>query len=168
MISLQFAPVSPEQTQVLKDNPKLSANVKNYISTFESNLTEEEVASPHYAYRLFFVPKAANRVGQADRVIEFIPADSPAAIGLNHEYTLIKETEKDKYRPSDVVDLMKEEGYSWFTIGMHTKLWQGKNAKDPSKRYGVWIAGNQWFWYKNWVEVVRQYCKEQDKSRSPS
>ena len=162
-LSLQFAPISPEQTHALKDNPKLSLNVKNYIASFESGLTEEQSSNPHYAYRLFFVPKSANRAGQADRVIEFIPADSPAAIGLNHEYTLIKETEKDKYLPSDIVSLMKEEGFSWFTMGVHTKLWQSKDAKNPSKRYGVLIAGKQWYWYKNWVEIVRQYCNDNNK-----
>lgn len=157
-LSLQFAPVSPETVELIKDNPKLSSNVRNYIAAFESNLSENQVASQRYAYRLLFAPKSANRPGQADRVIEYIPADSPAAVGLNHEYTLIKETEKDKYLPSDIVTLMQDEGHYWFTISQHTKLWQKYDAKNPSKKYGILIAGKQWYWYKNWVEVVRTYC----------
>lgn len=162
-LSLQFAPISPEQTQTLKDNPKLSANVKNFISSFESEMTQEQATNPHYAYRLFFVPKSANHIGQADRVIEFIPANSPAAQNLNHEYTLVKETEKAKYLPGAIVQLMKDEGYTWFTMDMHTKLWKKHDAKNPSKHYGTLVAGKQWFWYTSWIEVVREYCKEANR-----
>lgn len=161
--SLQFSPISPEQTTVLQDNAKLSSNIKNYIADFENVLSEEEFNNPHYAYRLFFVPKKANHKGQADKVIEFIPADSEEAKGLNHQYAIVKETEKNKYLPSDIVRIMKNEGYSWFTMGKHTQLWQSLDGKNPSKHYGVCVAGKTWYWYESWLDQVREYCSNEQK-----
>lgn len=166
-LSLQFAPISPEQTAALKDNSQLSPNVRNFIASFESEITEEQAANPRYAYRLFFVPKAANHAGQADRVIEFIPANSPAAVGLNHQYTLVKEAEKEKFLPGDIVRLMQSEGYQWFTMTHHTNLWKAKDGRNPAKHYGVCVAGKQWYWYRNWVDIVRQYCMDESRRETP-
>ncbi|MCU7840522.1 MAG: DUF3644 domain-containing protein [Candidatus Thiodiazotropha sp. (ex Troendleina suluensis)] len=109
--SLQFSTIENEQKDLLSDQKGLPANIHTYIDEFDKNLPEEEYASQKYAYRILFVPKTANRKGQADRVIEFVKANSPLAKGLNKEYAVIKETEKKKYLPSQIVKLMQEEGF---------------------------------------------------------
>lgn len=85
--------------------------IETYIKTFDAGLTEEEFNSEEYATRYLFVPKTANRPGQADRVIEFVKEDSELAVGLNKEYVLIKEAEKTKYLAGQVVKLMKKKGF---------------------------------------------------------
>jgi hypothetical protein len=68
--SLQFSTISTEQKELLEQYPSLPANIQGYINGFDANLSDEEFSNPHYAYRILFIPKTANRKGQADRVIE--------------------------------------------------------------------------------------------------
>ena len=158
-LTIQFSPISPEQEELLLDNDKLTSNVSNYIATFEQNLSPEQMQNTHYAYRVVFVPVTVNRKGQADRVIEFIKPDSPLAEGLNKEYALIKETERRKYLPSEIVALMQAEGFPNFRMRAHTRLWQDLDAKNPAKNFGVQVA-KTWYWYESWLCAVRDYCAE--------
>ena len=80
------------------------------------------------AYCLF--QKTANRKGQADRVIEFVKSDSALAEAINKEYIVIKETEKKKYLPKQIVNLMKKEGYPGFSIHYHTMLMAKVGRKE--------------------------------------
>lgn len=157
--SLQFSTISTEQKDLLIEQKDLPANIQAYIEQFDKALTEEEFGSQKYAYRILFVPKTANRKGQADRVIEFVKSDSPLAESVNREYTIIKETEKRKSLPKQIVELMAAEGFVKFKLHHHTGLWQELGAKDINKGYGCMVAGKQWHWYENWVEVVRNHCQ---------
>ncbi|WP_219847281.1 DUF3644 domain-containing protein [Burkholderia multivorans] len=113
--SLQFSTITTEQKGLLEQHPGLPANIEGYISDFDAGLSDEEFSSTHYAYRILFIPKTANRKGQADRVIEFVKSDSPLAETVNKEYAVIKETEKKKFLPKQVVDLIKAEGFPLFS-----------------------------------------------------
>ena len=108
---------------------------------------------------MLFVAKTANARGQADKVIEFVRADSPLAEKVNVQYTLIKETEKPKYLPSQIVQMMRSEGHSKFNMHHHTLLWQNEDAKNPGKGYGVQVA-NTWYWYDRWLALVRTHCRQ--------
>ncbi len=164
--SLQFSTISTEQKELLKDHPELPANIQSYIKGFDAELSDKEFSNPHYAYRILFVPKTANRKGQADRVIEFVKSDSLLANAVNKEYAVIKETEKRKFRPKQVVDLMKKEGYSSFSIYYHTQLWKSLDAKKIDKGYGTFVAGKDWLWYERWIDVVREHCKKNKEQYS--
>lgn len=158
--SLQFSNIEHEQKNLLSEQKGLPQNIRRYIEDFDNELSTEEFASQRYAYRILFVPKTANRKGQADRVIEFVKSDSPLAVGLNKEYAVIKETEKEKFLPKQIVDLMNREGYSKFNMHHHTILWKTKDAKNPGKGFGTIVAGKDWHYYQKWVDLVRQHCKE--------
>jgi hypothetical protein len=54
---------------------------------------------------------------------------------------------------------MQQNGFSQFNMSWHTRLWQEQDARNPGKGYGVWVE-KQWFWYKRWVDVVEQHCKD--------
>ena len=144
--------------ELLEEHPGLPANIQGYIKDFDAELSNDEFSNPHYAYRILFVPKTANRKGQADRVIEFVKSDSALAEAVNKEYAVIKETEKNKYLPKQIVDLMKAGGYPYFSVYYHTKLWQSLDAKNAAKNYGTLVAGKSWHWYERWVDVVRKHC----------
>lgn len=158
-LAIQFSPLSPAQQGDLKDNPHITTNIKNFVVEYEESLTDEALKSSRYAYRVLFVPINAKRKGQADQVVEFIKSDSPLAEGVEKTYALIKETEKPKYRPGEIVKMMQDEGYTKFTINKHTDLWKEKDGKNPKFAYGVNVSGC-WYWYSSWLDIVRKYCEE--------
>ena len=158
-MSLQLSSLSEKQFDQLKDNKELPQNISTYIQEFDRELPDSIFEDRGFSYRVFFVPKTVNRKGQADAVIEYIPADSEMAKGVNKEYVFIKEREKSKYSPSNVCEKMQEEGYKKFKIYQHTQLWKDEKAKDKSKGFGVLVV-RTWYWYESWIEFVRKHCEE--------
>lgn len=155
--SLQFSSISREQIDLLNTQSGLPPNILGYVTEFDSSLSEDEYNHPRYAYRVLFIPKAANRRGQADQVIEFVKADSDLAKEVNAQYTVIKETERRKYLPSEIVLLIQGEGFSRFNMHAHTALWKTENAKSANKGLGVAVA-KTWYWYESWLDRVRTHC----------
>ncbi len=159
--SLQFSSIGPEQKDMLIENKNLPQNIKSYILNFDQVLSDEEFASPKYAYRILFVPKTANRKGQADQVIEFVKADSELAQHVNVQYAAFKETEKPKFLPKQIVEFVQKQGYVKFRMHEFTKLWKEEDAKNPAKGFGVLIAEKDWRWYQSWKDFVLEHCKQQ-------
>ena len=157
-ISLQFSSLGREQADALHQHKGLPPNIKSYILGFDGALTAAEFGSPKYAYRVIFVPKTANHPNQADQVITFVKPDSEIAKTVNAQYTVIKEMERPKFLPSEIVSKMKSEGFARFGIHHHTDLWKTKKAKDAEIKFGIQIA-KTWYWYENWVEEVRKHCQ---------
>ncbi len=155
---------SPAKSE--EDVDLLPTNVAEYIAQFDAKLPLEEYQHPHFSYRLLFVPKLAKTPSQTDRVIEFIAPDSELAKEIDRQYWVQKETEKPKYRPSDIVKLMNEEGYPQFKMHHHTELWQGLDARKPGKGYGVDVSGT-WYWYDRWVERAREHCVKHREEYGP-
>lgn len=161
--SLQFSSISEKQIDQLGDYKDLPKHISSYIQEFDQTLSEKDFNDSRFSYRVLFVPKTANRKGQADKVIEFIPSDSEIAKGMNKEYVLIKEKEKNKYSAGDIWRAMQKEGYKKFGVYQHTTLWQSEKAKDPTKGYGTTVV-KTWYWYDSWLNFVRKYC-EVNKSK---
>lgn len=158
--SLQFSTISTEQKELLEKHTELPANIYGYIQQFSAGLSHKELVSPHYVYRLMFVPQTANRKGQADRVIEFVDGNAPGAEEIKREYTVIQDREKKKFLPGQVVEMIKKEGYPKFSLHHHTQLWKSKDAKNSNNGYGVMVAEKTWHWYERWIEVVLKHCKD--------
>jgi hypothetical protein len=157
-IALQFVTFSPDQQAILKKAVSLPRHIETMMDAFHQRLSPEEQGDPRFAYRVAFVPKVVNRASTADLAIEFIKPGSDEAIRINQ--VLLKEVEKPKYLPTQIVKTVKAEGYLGFTIGKHTDLWRSLNAKDAAKGYGVQILGGQWCWYETWLNRVREHCHE--------
>jgi hypothetical protein len=154
-LSLQFSSISKEQIDSLPSS--MPGHIKAFIDGFESNLSLDAFNNPRFAYRVLFVAKTANRKGQADQVIEFVPPNSEFGKDVNASYTLIKETERKKYLPSHVLEIMAKEGFGLFKYNDHTNLWKSEDAKNPEKGYGTFVQ-KQWYWYEKWIERVKEYC----------
>lgn len=157
-LNIQFSQIDIKREKGSFTDTYIATNVKNFIVDFENNLTESELKSTCYAYRLLLTPINASRKGQADQVIEFIKSDSPSAKGIKNLCTLIKETERKKYLPNEIVTEVKKQGFNLFTIHKHTILWKEQNARDCSKNFGVNIS-KTWYWYENWLNFVLKYCE---------
>ncbi|MBN4079520.1 DUF3644 domain-containing protein [Beggiatoa alba] len=128
--SLQFSTINEDHVNQLREFTDLPKNISSYINGFDLNIPNEKYNDMRYSYRVLYIPKSVNHKGQADKVIEFLPANSPEAEKLNKEYVLIKEREKPKYLPSKIVQIMQEDGYLKFKQHQHTKLWKSVNAKS--------------------------------------
>jgi len=157
-VSLQFSTIDEDQAVKLKEFKDLPANIASYINDFDKEIPDAMYNDIRFSYRVFYVPKTANRKGQADKVIEFIKADSPEAEGLNKEVILVKEKEKKKFRPTNIIELMKKKGFPKFSMHYHTQLWKKEDAKNIKYNYGVDVQG-AWYWYDTWVDIVEHYCK---------
>ncbi len=158
-VSLQFSSLSQEQVDTLEQQEGLPRHIKQYIEGFDGALTSDEYASAKFAYRVIFVPKTTNHPNQADQVITFVKADSEIAKTANAAYAVIREIERPKWLPSQIVAKVKADGYQKFGMAQHTDLWKSCDAKNTSKGYGVQIA-KTWYWYDAWLVEVRRHCSE--------
>lgn len=157
--SLQFSTIKDEHATQLRKFTDLPENIAAYINDFDEALSDDDYNDIKYSYRVLYVPKSTNKKGQADKVIEFIPANSPEAQGLNKEYVLIKEKEKNKHLPKKIVKAMQVKGYKKFKMHEHTQLWKSLDAKNPQKNFGIDVE-NAWYWYDNWLDEVEKHCIE--------
>ena len=137
----------------------LPSNVAKYIREFDAELSSEERNSPNFRRRFLFVPVITSKRAQADEVVEFVPAASELGKEINDKYrqVLLKEVERPKHLPGEVVKLMHGEGYPRLNMHHHTEFWKKQDGKNPGKGYGVQIA-QTWYWYDRWVDEVRKHC----------
>ncbi len=153
-LSLQFSELDYSQSAVIKDKEGLiPQNVNSYIAEFDSKLSEPEIKSERFAYRLLFVKVLAKRKGQADRVIEFIDPKSELSKNVAREYWVKEETEKTKFSATLVIQKIKEAGYKNFGMHQHTTFWQEHGGKNPDKGFGTMVVKN-WYWYQNWIDYI--------------
>lgn len=157
--SLQFSSITEGQAAQLREFKDLPNNIASYINEFDDSISDNEYNDIKYSYRVLYVPKSVNRKGQADKVIEFIPADSPEAQGLNKEYVLIKEKEKKKYSATNIISEIQKKGFRKFGMYQHTLLWRKLDAKNPNKNFGATVV-KTWYWYGTWLDEVEKYCTE--------
>lgn len=154
-VSLQFSSIEPPQMLQLRNLEGVPNNIKSYIKHFDEEIPDEIYSNPSYSYRVLLVQKSTSNRNQADNVIEFVKPESEISKEINT--VLIKEREKIKYLPGDIVQMMKKEGYISFNMYQFVKCWQQLNAKNnPS--YGVCVAGKTWYWYEAFLPKVREYC----------
>ncbi len=168
-LSLQFAELDYTQSRVIKDKEDLiPEGIISYISAFDSKLTNPEIESERFAYRLLFTKVTAKRQGQADRVIEFIDPKSDLAKNISKEYWVKEETEKPKLSATQVLRKVRETGLQNFGMHQHTLFWKKHDGKNPSKGYGTMIV-KTWYWYQHWVTfIIGELSKEAEKARTES
>lgn len=156
-IALQFVTFSPDQRAILKKAAGLPRHVETMMDAFEQHLTPEQQADPRFAFRVFMIHKTANRAPNADLAVEIVPPGSEVAEKFR---IALKEVEKKKYLPGEIVNIMKSEGWDKFTMDSHTKLWKKLDAKNPTKGYGAIAVGKTWCWYESWLMRVREECQQ--------
>jgi hypothetical protein len=161
--SLQFSTIKEEHANQLRKFTDLPPNISAYINDFDNSISDDDYNNIRYSYRVLYVPKSVNHKGQADKVIEFLPVNSPEAELLNKEYVLIKEREKKKYLPTDIWKEMRKKGFLNFGPYQHTELWKEKDAKNPILGFGTQVA-KAWYWYDKWLEEVEKHCIESENT----
>lgn len=153
-LSLQFAELDYGQAKIIKDKEELiPKEIHSYIAEFDKSLSDDELKSDRFAYRLLFSKIVAKRQGQADRVIEFIDPKSQLAANISKEYWVKEEKEKPKFLRKDVLKKIQEAGHTNFGPSQHTVLWKKYDGKNPAKGFGVDVCGT-WYWYQNWIDFI--------------
>lgn len=153
-LALQFTTIDRDQRNILLAETDLPANVQAAQTAFENGLTDQMIADPGYSYRVAYIEQSVNSRGKADQVVEFIRSDS--AKGERHRL-LLKEIERPKMKPGQIVALIQAEGFPRFTMHSHTTLWQATDAKAPGRNFGTTLADGSWYWYASWVDHVRAH-----------
>jgi hypothetical protein len=104
------------------------------MDNFHDRLTEDEQKDPKFRYRVAFVPKISGKASKADLAVEFIKPGSPEAEAV--ERVLLKEVERPKYLPSEVVAKARVAGYPTFNMHEHTLLSKQLEARKSGKAMG--------------------------------
>ena len=164
-ISMQFFAFAEDQVGTLIDKPNVPQNVIDFIASYETALTEDDLRSPQFSYRVFYMRDSANRVGTADKAIRFINEGSEE--GQRIDNVLIKNRQWTKISQAEIVKRMKAAGYTKFSANEHQLFWQTMwpTAKDrnlKANKYGESVLKNQWLWYEeHWLPLVTEHCKKQ-------
>jgi hypothetical protein len=155
-IALQFVTFDGSQRENLK-NAELPQNIITAMDSFHNLLSDEEQQDSRFRYRVAFVPKLSGKASNSDLAIEFIKPGSSEAEAV--ERVLLKEVERPKHLPSQVVAMARAAGFPKFSLYDHSKLCEQLGARNPGKGYGVMVA-KTWYWYENWCEKVLEKLKE--------
>ena len=112
-----------------------------------------------------FTKVVAKRKGQADRVIEFIDPKSDLAKNISRECWVKEETEKPKLSAKQVVNQVKEAGFSQFGMHQHTLFWKKHDGKNPARGFGTTVV-KAWYWYQHWpLFIISELTKESEQGR---
>jgi len=155
-IALQFVTFGGLQRAGLV-GAELPPHIATAMDNFQDALTDEEQSDPKFRYRVAFVPKVSGKASKSDLAVEFIKPGSPEAEAV--ERVLLKEVERPKFRPSEIVTKVKAAGYAAFNMHDHTLLVRQLDARTPGKGFGVMIAGT-WYWYEHWFDKVLEKLAE--------
>ena len=155
--SIQFAGISESAAKELLAQGDLPQHILSFVVQFENELSQDEYDDPRFSYRVAFIRKTSNTKTAADKVVQFVPADSDTAAAINKVF--LRETEKTKYKPGTIVKQMKAEGFTHFGMQRHTDLWKERDARNPKFQFGTNVEGT-WFWYESWLNEVRKHCHE--------
>jgi hypothetical protein len=162
-IALQFVTFDAAQAAGLKASPNLPKTIAATMDAFHAKMSEDELKDPAFAYRVAFVPIVGSKASKSDLAVTFLKPDSDMAMEVNS--VLLKETDKKRYTATQIVDLMRAEGWPRFNMSHHTSLWKELDAKNPDKGFGKQgDYQNTWVWFDNWVARVRAHCQENASS----
>lgn len=153
-VAIQMASFSHEQARLLYGNAEIEPAISSVIDKYDQQVPDEIFNDARYAFRIIFVEQSCNREGQADQVVTFVRAGTEPADSISR--VLVKEQEKVKYKPSAIVKEMRRAGYHLFSLHHHTELWRKHDAKNPKNGFGVLLSDSQWYYYQNWVDLVKQ------------
>lgn len=155
-IALQFVTFDGDQRKSLI-GADLPDHIASAMDKFHDGLSDAEQSDPRFRYRVAFVPKVSGKASKADVAVEFVKPGSPEAEAV--ERVLLKEVERPKYLPSQIVQKVKVAGHPGFSIRDHTLIWKQLDARKPEKGFGV-MLGNTWYWYEHWYEKVLEKLAE--------
>lgn len=138
--------------------------IKDYMETFNDDLSMDVLDSQKYRIRVLLVPKIGNHKNSSDLAIEFLDAKNLSGDELqnyNRGIALIKGVELPyKLKPKRVVEKVKEH-IPHFNMASHTRAWKQYKAR-PSKinqnykgKHAGYVEGFDGYLYtEEWVKFL--------------
>ena len=181
-LSLQFSRVRPpEQNQAFRELARSAKSVMDYIERFRDGLNDQVLNDHGYSYRVFLVPKLANRENSADAAINFLhidQADEEQKDYLAKLNVLIKDrhvpvANLDKKKPKQVVDTVARSIPFVLNMHHHTMAWKHfevrpeNNSNEPEhtdSRYCIYDrAHNDYLYRKAWTDKLIRELSDSEK-----
>ena len=140
-LSLQFSRIRPpEQKKAIKALARSARTVMDYVERFQGGLNDQVLNDHGYSYRVFLVPKVANRENSADAAIEFLhidEADEEQKARLDKLNVLIKDrhipiANLDKKKSTEVVEMVSDALPFVFNMHHHTMAWRHFEVRPRS------------------------------------
>ena len=151
-VAIQMSSFSHDQAKQLYSAVGLEKKLEALLDDMDTHVSNEIRSDTKFAFKVIFVEQACNHLVQADQVVNFIRSGTQDAEDIQR--VLIREIERPKYKPGQIVAAMQNRGFYDFNLHQHTLLWRKYDAKDPKKGYGVHMADKQWYFYDKWLTTV--------------
>jgi hypothetical protein len=100
-----------------------------------------------------FVPIVSGKASKSDPAVEFIKPGSPEAEAV--ERALLKEVERPKFLPSEIVAKVIAAGHAALGQYDHTLLVRQLDARRAGKGYGIMVA-KTWYWFEKVMEKLTE------------
>ncbi|MBK2357775.1 DUF3644 domain-containing protein [Francisella hispaniensis] len=178
--SLQFSLVK-EKEQLNSEKRQLSSelkDIKNFIETYRSSLTEDEFNSQKYSVKFIIIPKISNSK-RGDFSIDFVKANELTADDYEKITAVIKDKKVKtevanykKHKPSAVIEEIRQHfklksndkfspSYHHSNLVKHYKLKsQTDDPFDTKSEYCIYDdAHNDYVYTEEWVEFLKKELK---------
>ena len=181
-VSLQFSRSNPpEQKEALKKLTGSAKTVIDYVERFRGGLTDLVLNDIGYSYRVFLVPRAANRPSAADATVEFIPMNAVTDEEMDQLKKLsviVKEkhipiANLDLCKPGVVVERVSANLPFKFNMHHHTMAWkyfkvrptnQIANPESTDQSFCVFDEAHRDYLYKKaWIDKLGRELSNPDR-----
>ncbi len=147
-------------------------DIRQYICDFRNALSDDIYNDMRYSFKVFLVPKLKNNKSKSDISMEFLNVEDIDLNDYNEmlkSITLIKEKtveipviNKDKYKPSQVCDIVSKSIKKDFKINHHTNAWKfyhirkkGCQSEGCNTKYCQFDALHRDYSYTSeWIEFL--------------
>jgi len=97
-LALQFSATRHEaqENSIRKLHARIAKDITCYIDSFRSSLSTEQLQDARFSYKVFLIPKPANRASASDLAVEFVKYDpnNPEEMArIDKAVALIKRTD---------------------------------------------------------------------------
>lgn len=142
---ISFADLDIRRPENVPDATNIPGVIQTINGIIEGGMSDDVFNDPKYSYRVHIIPRTINNKSKADQLAYYSPKGSKAEIAL-------KEVERRKYRPTDIVNIARERGHN-INMKTFTDFWK---TLDPTKNeglgFGVQVT-THWFWYERMLNA---------------
>lgn len=149
--TIQLQALTLQSPNAIKGSGAVAKSVAAVNALLEAPMSTVDFNDPDYAYRVYVVPKVSNNSKKADQAVSYSP------VGSNVEVA-IKQVERPKFRMTDAIQALTEQGIPNVTSHTFTKAWKSEDLKAPAKGLAIQLGG-QWFWYQEGVDRIGEILK---------
>lgn len=168
---------SPAKITALRELQKSDYRfLSEYVRAYQAALSEDIIGSMDYSFRVYLIPKPANRASASDASMEFVRLDDeskPLVEALQRQaVTLVKTipvANQGLLRAKEVVQIIQETAEPRFRMHEHISAWKLFNVRPREKRpegcdaqFCQFDVAHKDFVYTNhWVERLKKAVKDE-------